>query len=135
MTNRSNLFFILLLGGCYLFLLGCDGDKANPSAGLELNHKEALVGQWLTQGTDPDLGEVHVAMILRVDGSLSIVQELPAGARLSFSGTWQLDDFKLTLKGVYFAPGGQRQVTCQITQEELTLKDETGNIQIWRRAQ
>jgi hypothetical protein len=97
--------------------------------------KNGLVGLWLTQGIDPDLGAVNVAMTLRADGKLTIVQELPAGARLSFSGTWELDDAKLTLNGVYFAPGGQSQVGCQITQAGLELKDEAGKTQIWRRAE
>ena len=134
LTWRLALYCAYVLFWSVCGAIGCSEDDSKKGLDSVLSAKGELVGLWVTQGLDPELGEVHVAMTLYADGRLNIVQELSTGTRFSFPGTWELDGDKLILKGIYFAPDGQSQVRYKITSEGLALEDEAGSIQIWRRA-
>lgn len=94
----------------------------------------ALVGVWLTQGDDRDLGtDVDVELEMQSSGLLWVTVTQAGGASLRFPGTWALIDDILQLRGVWFQPEGEVDVACSVDADVLILTSADGGTQRWER--
>lgn len=92
-----------------------------------------LLGDWYTQGEDPDLGIVQIHMEFRAAGELRVSTTPVGGPIWSFPGTWTLDDDRLVLRGSGFKPDGEVEVGCQIRDQQLLLTSADGSVQTYDR--
>jgi hypothetical protein len=117
-------------------LCSCGDDKTGSPLTPEPEDvkRAALVGVWLTQGDDPDLGtQVDVQLKLQASGELRVTVTQSGGASLSFPGTWALIDDVLQLRGVWFQPDGEVDVACSVDADVLILTSADGGTQRWER--
>ena len=113
---------------------GCGDRDADRVIESEEEVSRDLKGTWTATGEYGDLGEVEVWLTLEEDGSLSVVVVLDDGGRLSFPGTWELQDDLLVLRGVYFQPSGEARVRYSIRDDgTLVLEDEAGATEEWKQ--
>lgn len=134
-------YFGLYIGLCCALLIlvcGCGsegGDKGLDGAGdtqEPLPEAQAvLLGEWVSEGSDPQYGPVDVLMRFEAGGDLSLVLLLEGGGRLSFPGSWRLEGEVLVLQGAYFE--GESRVRWSIAAGRLLLEASDGRVQEWRR--
>ena len=133
MSTFRRVFLCLALVGVS-GLGGCGDRDADRVIESEEEVSRDLKGTWTAAGEYGDLGEVEVWLTLEEDGSLSVVVVLDDGGRLSFPGTWELQDDLLVLRGVYFQPSGEARVRYSIRDDgTLVLEDEAGATEEWKQ--
>ena len=128
---RAGLCCALLVWAC-----GCGGGDKGLDGGGETEEplpdaQTALVGEWVSEGTDPQYGPVGVLMRFEAGGDLRLVLLLESGGRLSFPGNWRLEDDTLVLQGAYFE--GESRVRWTLAAGLLLLEAPDGRVQEWRR--
>jgi len=123
---------------CALCWTGCccgieEGENGGPVE-PDPEPVHPLVGTWRTNGTDPDLGEVEVLLLLEADGSLRMTLLLTGGGQRSFPGSWELVEGELVLKGAYFRPDGESRVRWSIRDDGALVLEEEGREQVWKES-
>lgn len=116
-----------------LVLLAC-GDEGQPTEAPPAGDEAALIGTWVTEGEDPQLGaNVDVTMDLMESGALRVTVSQPGGASLSFPGSWSLEVDRLHLRGVWFQPDGEVEVRVELEPGQMILHASDGSSQTWQR--
>jgi hypothetical protein len=114
----------------------CETEEGGASGPIDPDPepRHPLVGTWRTHGTDPDLGEVEVLLLLETDGSLRMTLLLAGGGQRSFPGGWELTEGELVLKGAYFGSEGESRVRWSIRDDGTLVLEQEGGEQVWERS-
>jgi len=99
-----------------------------------VDQESPIVGIWITEGNDPNFGDVTVEMHIMDGGSLKMILFLDGGSQRSFPGKWVIEQNELVLLSRYFGVNGEDRVHWQINDEGvLLLRDKSGVEQEWFR--